>query len=343
MISKEIESIYTLQHEKMVGNDIRSSGRILAKHVNYKNIGTPSVTLYKKQQGEYNPVWPHNKKAAIVLTHDVDSTTLSLKQRMRHLFYSIKNRDAQAVINGCLGVFNSSKDPDWQFEHILSLEKKYNARSTFYFMATEDHDKRYDISSCADTISYLEQEGWEVGLHGGMESYNDAAVLLEEKRRLEQYTKQPVVGIRQHFLRLDPQCTWKFQHEAGFMYDTTLGYSDALGFRSGAAHLYPVYTGEDGKTITEIPLAVMDTTIDSYLHYSFDTDAEDVWKMIQEVIDSIIAVGGCAAFLWHTNRFNSVLYPGASAIYERLLRYCTEQGVWLTSAKEAYTAYTNEH
>lgn len=326
----------SLAHEKNISTGDRY-GRVLFSHIDNKDISTPAVTIAMKEVGKWAPAWPHQKRAAIALTHDVDSIVLPFKERARHILKALRHGKFIELWRAKVGLFAKTQDPDWQFEHIVALENKYHASSSFYFMATEDHDKRYSIRRCGKIISWLESKGRDIGLHGGLESYQDASVLAEEKKRLEHFTKEPVIGIRQHYLRFDHNNTWKAQAEAGFLYDATLGYPDQIGFRSGAAHMF-----QTGGGVYEIPLALMDTTLDSYQGLSFAKDQDAIWQQIKTLLDEIMVVGGCASILWHTNRFNDHLHPGATEMYERILAYCAEQDVWLTSGANIYHHLTKD-
>ena len=50
-----------------------------------------------------------------------------------------------------------------------------------------------------------------------------------------------MIGYRNHYLRFKLPETWKYLADAGFEYDTTLGYSNALGYRNGMCHPFRPY------------------------------------------------------------------------------------------------------
>jgi peptidoglycan/xylan/chitin deacetylase (PgdA/CDA1 family) len=67
----------------------------------------------------------------------------------------------------------------------MELEKKYDAKSTFYFMTADRDPKRfrYNIEDIAEEVREIADNGWEVGLHGGYYSFNDIEAVKREKRR----------------------------------------------------------------------------------------------------------------------------------------------------------------
>ena len=63
-----------------------------------------------------------------------------------------------------------------------------------------------------------------------------------------------IIGIRQHYLNLE-KSTWKIQKEAGFNYDTSLGYRNDIGYKD--EKFLPFHPFGDDFTV--FPLVVMDS------------------------------------------------------------------------------------
>ena len=84
------------------------------------------------------------------------------------------------------------------------------------------------------------------GFHPSFSTYRDAARTHEELTRLlrvaeAEGVQQDAVGRPQHFLRWANPDTWRNWDAAGLSYDCTLGYSEAVGFRTGTCHPYRVF------------------------------------------------------------------------------------------------------
>ena len=77
----------------------------------------------------------------------------------------------------------------------------------------------------------LDKNGWEVGLHGSYNSFNNYALMKSEKQFLENILNHKVIGIRQHHLQIGEK-TWEIQKECGFKYDSSLGFNEKIGFKN---------------------------------------------------------------------------------------------------------------
>ena len=76
-------------------------------------------------------------------------------------------------------------------------------------------------------------------------------ILKKEKESLEQILDHKVLGIRQHYLNMNDK-TWGIQYDAGFMYDSSLGFTDKIGFKgSKTGPFHPL-----NNDFLEIPLAI---------------------------------------------------------------------------------------
>lgn len=325
---QRINDLFSLRKEQQSGQRDQYN-RYLYRFSGQQDISKPLVSDYLQEHGlQKTMTWPDSKKYAMCLSHDIDLLTLR--------WYTMAELGLRSVVKGewsrVLGYWRAMWRPEARdlrnFQTIMDLEKKYEARSTFFFMATTDHDQRYDIWELEPDLRNIRAQGFEVALHGGMESYQDASILIQEKERLEQVLGAQVIGIRQHYLRFDLEKTWQAQVAAGFLYDATLGYADQIGFRNGMC--FPFVP--EGRQIVEIPLMIMDTTLWSYLGYDFDT----AWLHTKQLIDIVQERGGLISILWHNDQFVEALHPRSAEFYQKILAYGQESGAWMTSADEVY-------
>jgi len=228
----------------------------------------------------------------------------------------------------------SKRLPFCNFREIMALEEEYGARSSFYFLALApgDQDYAYDVRDLEGEIGMIADAGWEVGLHGGHRAYCDPQALAAEKQRLEAVLGRPVVGYRNHFLRFRVPETWEHLSRAGFRYDATFGYADCVGFRNGMCHPFKPYDLRAGREIDilEIPLTIMDGTLDRYMRL----DAGKAWEVTRRLIDATERCHGVITILWH----NTYMEGERGKFYEKILGYCQEKGAWMTSGEEILTA-----
>lgn len=129
--------------------------------------------------------YPDGKKFAICLTHDVDDIYPPFTHQVLAALTNLKKFAWSSLKEQLLWkVKGKHTSPYINFKKIMELEKKYNAKSTFYFMtATRDPRRfRYNIEDIADEVRFIAENGWEVGLHGGYYSFNDLQAIEAEKK-----------------------------------------------------------------------------------------------------------------------------------------------------------------
>ena len=132
------------------------------------------------------------------------------------------------------------------------------------------------------------------GRAAGFESYAELYLTKGEIRaRLARAIGSPVQDCRQHWLKFTWAATWQAQATAGFTRDSTLGFNDRPGFRTGAALEYRPLIGAAAFTTT--PLVLMDSQF-----YDYGLIAPDARQSAMAAWTSEVrAVGGTAAVLWH--------------------------------------------
>jgi peptidoglycan/xylan/chitin deacetylase (PgdA/CDA1 family) len=276
--------------------------------------------------------WPDGKKFAVCLSHDVDRirktyqvfTHFIIERRPYHLFSIFKN-----------------PNPYWCFERIMEIEKKYNVRSTFFFLKETKKLEifkpstyvlslgHYDFQDpdVTQIIRKLDSDGWEIGLHGSYDSYQDKKLMLQEKQELENVVGKSIIGIRQHYLNLEIPDTWEIQKEIGFKYDATFGFRDKIGFRDDKVAPFKPFN----DSFLVVPLTVMDGVV-------FSIYKNDVarWEKINELINITEKKGGLISFLWHQRVFNEKEFPGWSIMYERIIKECKKRGAYFVTGKELF-------
>jgi peptidoglycan/xylan/chitin deacetylase (PgdA/CDA1 family) len=295
---------------------------------------TPIVSEHLIHQG-YRVSYPDEKKFAICLTHDVDDIYPPLTHRVLSGLYSLKKRDWNGLKKH---VFWSRAEkrtsPYINFQEIMELEKKYNAKSSFYFWTASSDPRRfrYNIEDIAGEVKAIAENGWEVGLHGGFYSYNDMDAVKREKSRLENVLGREVIGYRNHYLRFQAPETWDILEKCGFKYDTTYGYTNAIGFRNGMCHPFRPYHQLRGEwmDLYELPLHVMESAMLDYVN------PHEAWELIQTLLEKVEANNGVLTVLWHNNVFNCPFREHWGTLYEKILQYGREKNAWMTSGEELW-------
>jgi hypothetical protein len=309
--------------------------RFLYKYASDKCVLDPKVSRFLMKNGlEVN--YPGTKKFAILLTHDIDDVYTP----WIHLLVSMARfnnvRRKGDIIKLIKGIINKKNSVYFNFKDIISLESKYNAKSSFYFMASDKDPvrHRYEIEHISGELDYIRDQGCEIGLHTGYYSYDNLNQIKKEKERIEKLLGMKLIGVRNHYLRFDIPDTWRLLNKAGFKYDTSFGYVDMIGFRNGMCHPFFPYDWEKNEFIdlTEIPLNIMDGSFFNYMNLN----VAQAWDFTKQLIDICEKYSGVLTILWHNATFSQPYMNDWARLYEKILKYGFDKNAWMTSGEEIW-------
>jgi peptidoglycan/xylan/chitin deacetylase (PgdA/CDA1 family) len=289
------------------------------------------------------------------LTHDVDSpwkwTRKGLKGAAARAKSDLRRGRLGSGLRELRGLAGAAvhrargTDPFWSFDRILDDERRHGASSTFFLLAEHAHELDGPAAEAYERlrprlVETLQEGGAEVGLHGSYSAAEDPDRIASEKKRLEALSG-PIRGQRYHFLRVDPHRNLASLEAAGFEYDSSLGFSDAVGFRAGIAHPFRPwdFEREAPRDLIEVPLAAMDVTLSAerYLNLS----AAQAEERLSSLVDWAAEHGGGFAVLWHSEQYDSALLPGWDRLYRWLIEevrarggVCLQAGALAEEARE---------
>lgn len=319
------------RYEELVKQDRDEHNRFPAKaSLAYQEnfLDRPIVNEYIELLKQcMNYLWPNlkmkNRLFNMNLTHDVDSPFKYTSESRIKKFYSLRGiiYDSRSVLEAknrlldWLMVNNGAieRDPHFSFNYIMDLSEKYNLVSTFFFQSSSklERERKYTLSNILvrNLLVLIHKRGHTIGLHPGYDTMHNSARIAEEFRCLlkvctELGIDQKLWGGRQHFLRWAVPHTWQNYEDAGLDYDSTLGYADCVGFRSGTCYDYPVFnliTGEE-LSITEKPLLIMDGSL-LFAKY-MGLDLSESFNQAKKLIDACKYYGGLFTLLWHNTMLN---------------------------------------
>ncbi len=330
--NEDLWDLYTLK-EEYAPRELDQHDRFLFSHRKNSDILVPRVSKYLVENG-YHIEYPDGKQFAVCLTHDVDEIYPPLKHTLLSSLTCLKELDFGGLKEQVFWkLHGKEKSPYLNFQEIMDLEEKYGAQSSFYFLATDSDIRRfrYSIEDFEGELGQIVDQGWEVGLHGGYYAYNNLEEMKREKKRLEQVLGRKVTGYRNHYLRFSVPDSWEILEKAGFTYDTTLGYSDMIGFRNGMCHPFKPYNlhTDTEVNILEIPMIIMDgTLLDSARSYN------EAWEMAKRLIDTVADCRGVLTLNWHSNSFGCPFKNSWPYFYENLLKYCSSKNAWMASGAD---------
>lgn len=330
------------------------------------NVLNPQGLLYRPvadedylQNGGQKPTWPGKKPFAVCLTHDVDAVSLySLKQSLRLRKAQLSNGGAFQKVRSLVGlgidlarsgIRAKQKDPLHCYERWLKAEKQCNTHSTFFFWpglsaVTKRHhtDCAYELydpvvfdnqkCTVAEMIQEIDRQGCEIGLHPSWYSFDDADELKSQKESLEKALGYEIVSIRQHYLHYDIRITPAVHAEAGFKYDSTLGFNDNIGFRFGTCYPWKLYDLKNEKElpIKEITLIIQDGAMLNP-EKGMRLDEDTAFQYVKQIAETVENVGGVLTLLWHPH---SIIKPDWWNLYLRTLDYLKKNNAWFGTVRE---------
>ncbi len=283
----------------------------------------------------YRMHFPDDKPFAVCLTHDIDDIYPPLSYRALNSLHHLKRLDLKGMRREIFWKKDRNGSYSYRnFRDIMQIEERYGAKSSFYFMATDQNiqqSRLYDVEILESDLGDIVDKGWEVGLHGGYFSYDSAEAIKKEKRRLEKVLGRSVYGYRNHWLCFKVPDTWEHLKEAGFWYDTTIGYNDCPGFRNGMCYPFKPFNLNSGREIdiVEIPLAVMDCSL-----FGSARSPAVAWETVKKLVDTVEKYNGVITLLWHNTIFESAYRADWKILYNKILNYCFNKNAWLTNGEE---------
>lgn len=271
-----------------------------------------------------------NSEFHIKLSHDIDNIMRfkSFNSTIRTIIGRdlIKYKNVSLFLKSLSEFKNSFLNPEGDpyftaIYKLAKLSKEKNADSAFYFMTSDrsEFEQGYIIKDYVKKcIDYLQEQKFEVGFHPGYYTYKNYNKFIEEKERLDKILEYSAYGGRQHFLRFDINTTWSYWEKAGLKYDSSVGYAEHEGFRSGTCHPYKPFDIENDRemNIIEIPLIVMDVTLRSYRKLK----VEDGLRSVLDLISKCKSVEGVFTLLWHNTSICNDWEEWVEGVYEKVLQ-----------------------
>lgn len=288
--------------------------------------------------------WPEGKRWAIAMSHDLDVVSAWPAFTAMRVVELLGKRDlarATRVLASAAGA--ALGDPIYDAaRHVIDTERAHGVRSTWFvitgtptFATVRAGDVTYtpETTRARRVIALAADAHAELGLHGSFETYVTASAFARQRERLRAIVGREVTGVRQHFLRMRPGTSHRAMMEAGFEYDSTLGFPDRNGFRLGIADVTRVWddSTQQELSIDEVPFVWMDRALSKYR----GVEVPSVWiDDALEIAALCREVEGVWNGIWHPNLAPALGYPGAPRAFEDLVRGLVERSPWSTCMSE---------
>jgi hypothetical protein len=227
------------------------------------------------------------------------------------------------------------KDFWLEFDSYLAIEK--DLKSTFFLIPFKNvvgekisrrnskwRAARYDITDVEEWAKKLINLGYEIGLHG-IDAWHSYEKGCQELKRISEVTKKSEIGVRMHWLCFEEHSP-EILEEAGFSYDSTMGYNETIGYLAGTTQ---VFRPLSVRNILELPLHIQDTSLLN--SRKLRLTEEQAWRVCVDFINRLSLHGGVLTILWHMRS----LAPERlwDEFYVRLLEELKKRHAWITSAE----------
>ena len=230
-----------------------------------------------------------------------------------------------------------SKDIWFDIDRYMDLER--GLASTFYFIplkghAGESRDRTnphwraasYDVKEYRALVNDLKVERTEIAVHG-IDAWQDSDLGAREGSILRSLCGEESIGIRMHWLYFSRESP-RILEEAGFDYDSTVGYNEANGFRSGTTQVYWL---PGSSNLLELPLNVMDTAF--FYSGRMGLSESEAMEQCKNLITSFRSYGGVLTINWHTRSLSPE--RNWDSFYLELLDLLKVERVWFATARAA--------
>jgi len=295
--------------------------------------------------------WPNQAEIAISFSHDVDIVNKDFFNYWRTFVFYLINRET--TIKNFIFVFvrhiylivikGKSIYNNYQFNRIKKFHKKNKIRATFNIISSKAGllDNKNYLELAKNDIKELIEEGHEIGLHGGFESksYSIENTFIQEKKMLVKEIGYEVLSSRQHYLGFDINKTFLIQEKAGIEVDTSVGYPDVAGFKSGYTHPYhPWLIKKKRKSnLYELPLILMDGTLMSKTYSNLSlSDAKKRFIFFFKIIKKY---NGVLTVNWHQRIFSEGPYSDWMKLYYFIVRKANKNITYKATVKEIVSRY----
>ena len=185
----------------------------------------------------------------------------------------------------------------------------------------------YEAREVSDELSRAVAHGHELALHG-IDAWRDVDRARAELAQVAGRAAQKGAGVRMHWLYFTEESPQTLE-AAGFDYDSTWGYNEAIGFRPGTAQAFrPPCT----HSLMELPLVIMDSAL--FFRDRMHLTADQALHLCRRIVAHVRRFGGTLVINWHDRSLAPErLWDGS---YQALLAE-VERGerVWFATASEA--------
>jgi hypothetical protein len=315
-------------------------------YIDFPLIDIYAQTLFSWIEEAYGiAVKSQSNSFGAVISHDIDIPFYfgKIRTEISEILNSILSKGKYTSLSDILKYIGKLAhlypDPFDTFDYIQKQEESRGIKSTYFILLSRDNAWGLNLKKYSRRLRSIADKKNEVALHPGYDSYCHSEMIIKERNLLESISGIEPVGVRNHFLRLKIPYSYQCCSQLNFEYDSTLGYPDREGFRTGTCSPYMPFDLSRRKIIDliEIPLMIMDGTLRDYCRYNHD----EALDRIKQCIDLVRSVNGTIVFNWH-NSFLTHDNDSWRHVFESSLEYLVDNDAVFYTGKEL-SSISREH
>ncbi len=178
-------------------------------------------------------------------------------------------------------------------------------RSTFFLLPFKDRPgvapdgsvdatraAPYQVSEICHELTEASARGSELAVHG-IDAWRDAEAGRAEMNQLTTLTGRQTAGVRMHWLYFANDSGRRLE-AAGFCYDSTWGYNEAVGYRAGTSQIFRL---PETTNLMELPMSIMDTALLATRRMGLAQN--DALRLCREIVTNARRFGGTLVINWH--------------------------------------------
>lgn len=232
------------------------------------------------------------------------------------------------------------RDPWADFDNYADVET--NLPSTYFIVpkqgdagrlrngcpAPKPRAVRYALNRISGQLQRIVRRDSEVALHGvdAWLTTGDAKAERDQLRNSTDEQVSAIAGVRMHWLYYD-EASPKALDDAGFRYDSTIGYNRTIGYRAGTCQVYRPLGAERLK---ELPLHIMDTAL--FFPEYLNCRPHQAKAKIKALISNAQRFGGVLTLNWHDRSIAPErLWQG---VYVDVIEELKDAGAWFATASD---------
>jgi len=264
------------------------------------------------------PQWlPRERRLRVKVSHDVDEIGLPFTVRGA-VGHAVRRGHPRWTVRDVLAQpLNIETAYQLLLRQIVGFSVQRGIKPAVYWKASAagPNDTGYD-PGCRRILAMIDdfrECGVEIGIHPGYGTFQAREKLSTEVSTLQTLLGDRQLGGRQDYLRWNPQM-WIEWESLGLAYDSSVGFSDALGFRAGTCYPFRPWIFSESREadILEIPLLAMDDTLEPHKNLEPGT----ALLKVREIVERCRLVGGVFTLVWHNTR---IIRPDVRCFYQTIL------------------------